>query len=206
VPAAETPLDRIANAIDQRTALLVVDNCEHVRTGAIEAARQLTSRCPNLTLVATSREPLSVPGERVVGVPPLTTAHEPEAASVGESEAMQLLIDRARAARHDFELTIDNAPALLEICRLVDGIPLALELAAARLTSTSARDLCSRMASRLDLLRGDTREERHCTVEGAIDWSYQLLEPSAQALLRRLAVFRGGSPSTPPSACAGRHP
>src|SRR5262249_39493144 len=96
------------------------------------------------------------------------------------------------SVRRDFDMTADDAPALTEICRLVDGIPLALELAAARLASTSARDLHARMSSQLELLRGEGRDERHRTVEAAIDWSYQLLDERTRWLLRRLAVFRGG--------------
>ena len=179
---------------EQRT-LLILDNFEQV-TAAADAVAQLLQGCPGLQLLVTSREPLHLRDEHLISVPPLSlppprTARSAEA--LERFEAVQLFVDRAQAVRRDFRLTDDNAPAVAEICLRCDGLPLAIELATARLNLFSPEALRERLASRLQLLRGGARDlpARQQTLRATIDWSYRLLEPSEQRLLELLAVFSG---------------
>jgi predicted ATPase/class 3 adenylate cyclase len=189
---AGNAIDRVVEVVAGARWLVVIDNCEHVRASAADALQAITSRCPDLTVLATSRQRLSVPGERVVSVPTLEVPTQGKD-DVRQFGAVELLIERASAI--DFESSTSDAEieALGEICRAVDGMPLGLELAAARLDTTSAVDLAERMTRQLELLRGEApREERHRTLDATIEWSYRLLGTEAQTLLRRLAVFAGG--------------
>lgn len=168
----------LAAHIADRSMLILYDNFEQVIDAAAEVADLLTS-CPNLHLFVTSREPLHVAAEQVFPVPPL-----------GHDDGVQLFLARARAIKPDFR-THDAIP---EICRRLDELPLALELAAARVTALSATQILERLEQRLPLLTGGTRDmpERQQTLRAAIAWSYELLEPEERRLLARLAVFRGG--------------
>jgi len=194
-PAAGDLIDALVNALRARQLLLVVDNCEHVLPAAASIVETLARRCPKLTIVATSRERLGVDGEHVWPVLPLPVP--PPAASGGEAEAspaVALLLDRVRAARADFRLDDTNTDAVVEICRGLDGVPLALEIAAARLGVLSAHDLARRLRDRFALLTAGPRGEgeRHRTLRALVDWSYGLLDDAERAVFERLSVFAGG--------------
>jgi predicted ATPase/class 3 adenylate cyclase len=163
--------------------LLVLDNCEHLLAPTADLVRTLEQACPGLVVLATSREGLGVRGEQLVAVRSLT-----------EDEATRLFVDRAAEAHTGFEVTDANAAAINEVCRRLDGIPLAIELAAARVTSLSPAQLAQRLDQRFRILAGGERGavERHATLRAAIDWSYDLLTEAEQRLLARLSVFAGG--------------
>jgi predicted ATPase/class 3 adenylate cyclase len=177
--------------------LVLLDNLEQVIRAAPEIAG-LLGAAPGLDVLATSREPLSIAGEHVYHVPPLDLPPEPgvpTARDLAANEAVELFMERARAARADFALSDANAPAIAAICRRLDGLPLAIELAAARINVLSANQIVDRLDHRLKLLATDRRDlpERQRTLRGAIDWSYDLLARSEQAFFRRLSVFSGGA-------------
>jgi len=187
--------------------LLVVDNCEHVLSAASGLVEALARSCPTITVVATSRERLGVGGEHVWPVlplpvpPPTATEREVEA-----SPAVALFLDRARAARADFRLDDANADAVVEICRGLDGLPLALEIAAARLGVITAHDLAQRLRDRFALLTAGPRGEgeRHRTLRALVDWSYGLLDEAERAAFDRLSVFAGGwTLEAATAVCAG---
>ncbi len=171
--------EEITNFLRDRHALLILDNFEQV-TEAASAVARLISDCPKLSVLATSREALHVRAERVFQVAPLTLPPSGARQSVDEieaCEAVQLFVDRAQAVRPGFRLTGDNAGAVAEICRRLDGLPLAIELAAARLRLMSADSLRKELHGRLTLLSGGPRDlpERQQTLRAAINWSYELL-------------------------------
>ena len=180
-----------------RQMLLLLDNFEHV-LGAASFLRELLAGALGVKLLVTSRAPLGVPEERVYPVPALEvpeTSQRPSLAELGRIEAIRLFVDRARAARPGFELSETNAEVVSELCIRLDGLPLALELAAARCNLLSPGALLERLGSRLDLLRaapGSGLAERQWTLRGAIEWSYDLLEPGEQQLFASLAVFVAG--------------
>jgi predicted ATPase/DNA-binding CsgD family transcriptional regulator len=182
-----------------RCLLLVIDNFEHLLPAAPLVA-ELLSACPDLTVLATSRMPLALDGERVIAVSPLPLPSREHAddgsgvAAVEESDAGRLFLDRATAARADFRLTERNAPAVAAICRRLDGLPLAIELAAARCLALSPEALLARMDRRLPLLVGGRRDApaRMRSLRQAVAWSYDLLDAREQHLFRRLSVFAGG--------------
>jgi non-specific serine/threonine protein kinase len=193
------PLDTLRERLGGRQLLLVLDNFEHVLAAAPSIAALLES-CPRLTALVTSRAALRLRGEREFVVSPLALPpHERGVADVPAtspygSPAMELFVQRAADVRPGFSLTPANAATVGEICRRLDGLPLALELAAARMRVLSAEVLLSRLTSRLSLLTEGARDlpARQQTLRGAIAWSYELLTPAEQALFRRLAVFVGG--------------
>ena len=178
-----------------RRLLLVIDNCEHLVEATARLAHLLLSRAPDITILATSREMLGLPGEVTFPLPPLSLpaadATRPE--QLAQSDAASLFCERARAAQPGFGLSDANASAVAQICRRLDGIPLALELAAARLRVLGAQQVAQRLDQRFALLTdsGRTAVARHQTLRAAVDWSYNLLPPSEQAALRRLSVFPG---------------
>jgi predicted ATPase/class 3 adenylate cyclase len=189
-------IDDVAERLRERQLLLVLDNFEQV-AAAVAVATDLLARCPGLALLVTSREPLHVRQEHVVAVPPMAVPsadhRRPTIDELLRFEAVELFLDRARAVRPEFELTRDNAAAVAEICRRLDGLPLAIELAAARLRLFSPDALRDRLGSRLDLLRSSARDlpERQQTLRATIDWSFQLLARPEQRLLEGLSVFDG---------------
>ena len=193
----ETLTARLAD----RDALVVLDNCEHLLAAAAALAETLARSCGRLAVLATSREPLGVAGEVVWRVPclsvPLPVPEEQGPVgteALDASEAARLFTDRARAARANFAVTDDNAPAVAAICQRLDGIPLAIELAAARARMMSAEHIAEALADRFHLLAGGARSAipRQATLRASVDWSYELLPEPERALLRRLSVFAGG--------------
>jgi predicted ATPase/DNA-binding CsgD family transcriptional regulator len=196
--------DDLVETLWNRRCLLLLDNCEHVVAAAPELAALLVA-CPDLTILATSRESLRITGEREVPVPPLSVEsrverRENERLSLDsrlsslDSAAVRLFVERAQAVRPDFELSAENEPVVVQICRRLDGLPLAIELAAARLKILSPKALLARLDRRLPLLTRGARDlpARLLTMRDAIAWSYDLLSPEEQALFRRLAIFAGG--------------
>lgn len=193
---ARSSLDTLAAHLTHARTLLVLDNFEQVLSAA-PAVSALLERCPRLTVLVTSRMPLRVRNERELAVPPLATPPDFHAdlERLSQFAAVTLFVQRARALRADFTVTDENAPAIAEICHRLDGLPLAIELAAARLKLLSPQALLPRLASRFEVLRGGTRDlpERHRTLRTTIDWSHELLNEEERRLFRRLAVFAGGS-------------
>lgn len=192
----EDQLDDLAARIGTSRLLLVLDNVEQVTTAATTLV-QLLQRCPALTILVTSREPLHVRGEHVIVVPPLDVPRAgPTPASaeqLGRFEAVLLFVERARALRPDFRLTDDNASVVADICRRLEGLPLAIELAVARLRVFSLEALRERLGSSLRVLSSGPRDlpERQQTLRATIDWSYQLLPPAEQQLFTLMACFAG---------------
>ncbi|HEV7992391.1 MAG TPA: protein kinase [Gemmatimonadaceae bacterium] len=188
-----TPVrDRVINTLRARSLLLVLDNFEHVLDAAPFVSAVLAS-CPGVTMLVTSRASLGVQGEQVLPVPPLATPRTAD--DVAENESVQLFLARARAVRPSFVVDDDALGAIADVCRRLDGLPLALELAAARMQVLAPRAILSRLERRLELLQvsGPDRPARHGTMRAVIDWSYVLLTDEERALFRRLAVFAGGA-------------
>ena len=182
--------------LKDRDLLMVLDNCEHVLSGCSALIDKLLRACAGLTVLTTSREPLGTPGETLFRLRPmgLPGPNDLDTVTVGGSEAVSLFVERGRGADPDFSLTADVLPAVVEICRRLDGLPLAIELAAARLAVLSPADILERLDDRFRVLvdRGTATPVRHQTLAAAIDWSYGLLLPEEARLFRRLAVFAGG--------------
>lgn len=176
--------------------LLIIDNCEHLVDACAQLIEQLLQTCPKLKIVASSREALGIPGETVFRVPSLTLPSETglDIHALAQSESVQLFAERASAANPKFSLNEQNAASIAQICRRLDGIPLALELAAARLTAFSAEQVASRLDDRFRLLTGGSRTAlpRQQTLRALIDWSYDLLTEPERSLFRRFSVFAGG--------------
>jgi predicted ATPase len=188
--------DRLRDTLRNRHLLLVLDNFEHLLDAA-PLASDLLSLCPRLTVLATSRAPLWLAGERVVPVPPLAVSDPdrlPATDELAEVAAVRLFVARARAADPEFTLSDENAGAVAALCHRLDGLPLAIELAAARSMVFTPAALLPRLAQRLPLLVGGRRDapERQRTLRNAIAWSHDLLTGEQRALFRRLAVFVGG--------------
>ncbi|MFB0630696.1 BTAD domain-containing putative transcriptional regulator [Streptomyces sp. AB3(2024)] len=180
--AGDAPLDRLAEHCSRRRLLLLLDNCEHVVGAAAELAERLLTHCPGVQILATSREPLGVPGEFLRPVEPLP-----------DPVALSLLDDRGAAVRPGFSIA-DDPDAASEICRRLDGLPLAIELAAARLRLLTPRQIADRLDDRFRLLTGGARTvlPRQQTLRAVVDWSWDLLDASERAVLARLSVFAGG--------------
>ncbi|WP_116247129.1 BTAD domain-containing putative transcriptional regulator [Nocardiopsis sp. FIRDI 009] len=188
--------DRVVAYLGDQPAFVVLDNCEHLVEDVARAVGALLARCPGLRLLTTSREPLGVQGERLVPVPPL--ALPPEDATAERAvgfPSVTLFTERARAVRPDFAVTADNVEHVVRITRALDGIPLALELAAARLRSMSPAQLVRRLSDRFRILTGGSRlaRPRHRTLRAVVDWSWDLLDEPERRVLRRLSIFAGGA-------------
>jgi len=197
VEPGRDPVETVASAIGTGRALLVVDNAEHVLAACADAVEHLVAGCPGLAVLMTSREPLALAGEEVAAVGPLAPPPERArvtAAELAVSDAVALFAERARHAHPGFAITDANAAAVAEICRRLDGIPLALELAAARARMLSLEQIRARLDDRFRLLTGGQRGAlpRQQTLLAALQWSYDHLHADEQELLRRLAVFGGG--------------
>jgi non-specific serine/threonine protein kinase len=192
----ELLIDSLRRHLAGKTVLLVLDNCEHVIDACARVLDTLLGECPDLRVLATSREALRVPGEVVWRVPSLTVPEPGDgvAADVLASEAVRLFVDRVGQLEQDFSLTDSNAASVAEICRRLDGIPLAIELAAACASGMTVQEIAARLDNRFNLLTGGHRTAlvRHRTLRATIDWSHDLLSPAEQTVLRRLAVFAGG--------------
>lgn len=190
-------LNAVAGFLAERHALLVLDNCEHLLDGCAQIAAALLQDCPRLHVLATSRQALGLPGEIVRPMLPLSlpALHDRlDLAEFGQIEAIALFVDRAAALAPGFSLSEANAQAISRICRSLDGMPLAIELAAARTPVLSVAQIAKRLAESTRLLAAGSRlaQPRHQTMHAAIGWSYELLLEPEQTLWRRLAVFRGG--------------
>ncbi|MFG2975008.1 BTAD domain-containing putative transcriptional regulator [Streptomyces sp. NPDC048331] len=201
------PLDRLVAALRNRTALLVLDNCEHLVEAAATTADRLLGACPGLRILATSREPLGLTGEALWPVRPLPLPPaDADAAQALSYAAVRLLNDRAAAARSGFAVTEESARSVTRICRALDGIPLAIELAAARLRTMDVEQLATRLDDRFRLLTDGARtaQRRHRTLRAVVDWSWELLTEAERVLLRRLAAFPGGATvEAAEEVCAG---
>jgi predicted ATPase len=187
---------RLVERLRPRKLLLVLDNCEHLVAAAARLADELLAACPELRVLATSREPLGITGETLCPVPPLPVP--PEGATLLEAlrfPAVRLLADRAVAVRPGFSVDGTNLAAVTAICRRLDGMPLAIELAAARLRSLQPAQLAERLDDRFRLLTGGSRTSlpRHQTLRAVVDWSWELLAEPERVLARRLAAFPGGA-------------
>jgi predicted ATPase/class 3 adenylate cyclase len=192
---ADQPLAAtLADFLRSRCLLVVLDNCEHL-VGAVAAlVERVIAGCADVRVLSTSRESLAVSGEHLVPLPPMRLPAGDTLDVVGGCEAVRLFVARAIDVRPGFTVTPDNAAVLAQLCRRLDGIPLAIELAAARVRSMSLADILSHLDRRFRLLTGGRRSalSRQQTLRGAIDWSYDLLDNPERMLLRRLAVFAGG--------------
>jgi len=185
--------DRIAAHLAERNALLILDNCEHVRAGAAAIADAMLARAGAGRIVATSREALGVVGEQLYPVRALSLPATSQLSEIRAADAVRLFADRARLSVPEFEITADNAAAVAAICRRLDGIALAIELAAARVAMLPVTDIAARLADRFQLLGGVAAgDARQRTLLTTIQWSYDQLAPAAQRLLRQMAVFAGG--------------
>ena len=187
--------ESVLEYLTEKRLLLVLDNCEHLLAAIARLVDAIVRRCEHVSVLATSREGLGVAGERMVAVPSLgVPAEEADIDELLHADAVRLFGDRAGAAKADFLLTDRNAGAVGVLCRRLDGIPLAIELAAARVRSMSPDDLVARLDQRFKLLTKGSRAalERQQTLRATIDWSYDLLDPTERLVLDRLSVFAGG--------------
>jgi predicted ATPase/DNA-binding SARP family transcriptional activator len=196
------PLHRLADFLTRRRLLLLVDNCEHLLGSCAQTVEHLLTRCPNLRVLATSREPLGIPGEQIwplapLALPPMslppTGEKSPE--DLLAFPSLRLFVDRAASHRPGFRLDAQNMASILAICHRLDGMPLALELAAARVRTLSPARIAAMLDERFSLLTGGSRTAlpRQQTLRSLVDWSYDLLTPAEQTLFRRMALFAGGA-------------
>jgi predicted ATPase/DNA-binding SARP family transcriptional activator len=192
------PLGRLVAALSGQQALLVLDNCEHLVAAAAALAYRVLGACPQVRIIATSREPLNITGEvlwpvRPLALPPPGAAPDP--AAITGYASVQLLVQRARAVHPGFEVTTASAAAVAYICQALDGMPLAIELAAARLRAMTPEQVAERLDDRFRLLTGGSRAAlpRHQTLRAVVSWSWDLLDEAERALWRRFSVFAGGA-------------
>jgi predicted ATPase/DNA-binding SARP family transcriptional activator len=195
VPAGTPALDAIIEALRVARTQLIMDNCEHLIGACAAVCDSIVRSCHNVWLLATSREPLGIDGEVIYRVPPLAvpSPEVSDAASIAGEDAVRLFLDRARAHQPNLQVDDSNASTIASLCRRLDGIPLALELVAARLRALSLEQIHQRLDQRFRLLVGGgrTRLPRQQTLQSLIDWSYDLLDTTERAALRRLSVFSG---------------
>jgi predicted ATPase/class 3 adenylate cyclase len=187
----------LTDYLRSKEILLILDNCEHLLSASAQIASTLLQSCPNLCILATSREALDIPGEMSFRVPSLSVPdmhHTPPIETLSQYESIRLFVERAEAIQPEFELTTANASSVAQICRRLDGIPLAIELAVARVKMMPVEQVTARLDNRFRLLTGGSRTAlpRHQTLQALIDWSYDLLSDAERILLQRLSVFAGG--------------
>jgi len=188
-------LELLVNFLRPRKILLILDNCEHLPQACAQLAEALLKACPDLKILATSREALKVMGEAVYHVPSLGIPDEQATLEkYRQFESIQLFDERASLAQSDFGLTMENIPYVVQVCRRLDGIPLAIELAAARVDIFSIEQIAAQLGASFDLLTNGSRTAlpRQQTMRGSIEWSWELLSDAERTLLRRLSVFAGG--------------
>ena len=206
-PGQADALTLLVDLLADRCALIVLDNCEHLIEAAARTAAELLAHCPQLRILATSREPLAITGEALAPVAPLGLPPSDAApAQALAFPAVRLLADRAAAVRPGFEVAADTVGPVVEICRRLDGMPLAIELAAARMRSLPVTEVATRLDDRFRLLTGGSRAAlpRHQTLRAVVAWSWDLLTDAEAALADRVAVFPGGvSPEAAEAVCAG---
>jgi predicted ATPase/DNA-binding SARP family transcriptional activator len=196
--AGPGPSGRLVSSLRERSGLIVLDNCEHLIEAVAKLADAVLSGCPGIRVLAASREALGITGETLCPVPPLPVPPEPgdgELAAIAAAASVRLLADRARAVRPGFAVTDANAADVARICRALDGMPLAIELAAARLRTMSAAQLTGRLGDRFSVLTGGSRTAlpRHQTLRAVVEWSWDLLSKPERVLARRLAVLPAGA-------------
>jgi predicted ATPase/DNA-binding SARP family transcriptional activator len=187
-------LRRLIELLSLAETTLLLDNCEHLIDAVARLAEELLGRCPRLRILATSREPLGIYGEALSPVPPLPLPLPDPGVPVARNPAIRLFTDRVTAVRPEFSLTEDNVALVVEICRRLDGLPLAIELAAARLRALTLEQVAERLDDRFRLLGGGSRTAlpRHQTLRAVVDWSWNLLDDDERRLAEALAVFPGG--------------
>ena len=195
--SADRPLlETLTESLHKRTALLLFNNCEHLLEACASLITALLSSCPNIKVLATSREALGIPGEAIYTMPslPLPEGDIDSMERLSEFESVQLFADRAALALTSFQLTEENIRTVVDICRKIDGIPLAIELAAARVNILQVTEILAQLEQSLALLASDSRIilPRHQTLRASMDWSWDLLSEAEQAFLRQLSVFAGG--------------
>jgi predicted ATPase/DNA-binding CsgD family transcriptional regulator len=188
--------DAVVGHLRERRLLLLLDECEGTLDACCELVSAIVSRCPDVRFICTSRQRLGVPGEAVVLLTPLEVpapTNQLSVSALADADALRLLVDRARAVRHDFELNDENREAVVDICRRLDGLPLAIELAAGRLGSISPADLLARLDDRFRLLKAEHAwlSGRHTALRATVEWSHELLSEEERILWRRLSVFAG---------------
>lgn len=193
--AASEPLALLRSYLKDKELLLILDNCEHLLEAAAQLVSEVIRAAPGVRVIATSREPLSVAGEHVLPVPPLElpSSHAEPLAQLRQNEAVMLFVERAAAASGRFELTASNQAAVVGLCHRLDGLPLAIELAAVRTRALGPEQIRDRLSDRFGLLTGGSRAAlpRHQTLRTTIEWSYDLLRPAERKLLTRMCVFAG---------------
>jgi predicted ATPase/DNA-binding winged helix-turn-helix (wHTH) protein len=194
LPGQAAMLQELVRATQGSELLLVLDNCEHLLGGVAPLARALAREAPALRILVTSQEPLHVEGEQVYRLGPLSVPRDEELAGALDHGAVQLFIERVRALQSEFIPQVDDLGTIVHICRQLDGIALAIELAAARVPLLGLAGVRARLGERLRTLGGSVRApmRRHHTLRAALDWSFQLLAPETQRVLRRLGIFHGG--------------
>ena len=201
--------DTLVEALRPRSLLLVLDNCEHLRQACADVATALLHACPAVRILATSRAPLTIPGETLWRVPSLSlpgAGRPPSPDEIRDCEAVRLFMERARGVQPAFALTPDNARGVADVCRQLDGMPLAIELAAARTRVLAVEQIASRLDDRFRLLTGGSPSAlpRHQTLQATMDWSYGLMAERERTLLRRASVFAGGwTLEAAEAVCAG---
>ena len=203
--------DSLLVALEGQQRLVVLDNCEHLIEACAGLAGALLRRLPGLRILATSREPLGIAGEHPLKILPFEVPEqtiEPAVRSLADNDSVQLFVERAGLSSPGFAVTAENGSAIASICRAVDGIPLALELAAARLHALSVEDIASHLATGFRLLIGGNRTAlpQHRTLQATLDWSYALLSEPSRVLLRRLSVFANGFTMKAAKAVGGDNP
>jgi predicted ATPase len=189
-------IELLINKLHEKTALLILDNCEHVVEACAQLATTLLSNCPKLKILATSREVLNISGEATYRTPSLSIPEQDEASleKLTEYESIRLFTERAALASSSFTLTKENAQAVIDTCRKVDGIPLAIELAAARVNMLQVSEILNQLQGSFALLSTDNRTAslRQQTLQASVDWSWGLLDEAEQTFMRQLSVFAGG--------------
>ncbi|OBG83692.1 hypothetical protein A5698_06340 [Mycobacterium sp. E136] len=187
--------DSLIEMLAQKQLLLLLDNCEHLLSAVAGLVTRIARECPGVVVLATSREGIAIDGEQLIALPPLPVGERgDDIERLIQTDAVALFVERAAHVRADFSLTASNAPAVVEICRRLDGVPLAIELAASRVIALTPAEIARRLDRRFLELAGGRRGavERHATLRAAIEWSYDLLRAPEQRLLVRMAVFSGG--------------
>ncbi|WP_156744562.1 NB-ARC domain-containing protein [Mycobacterium sp. E740] len=193
--AGQTLDDSLLDMLGHKHLLLLLDNCEHVLGALARLVGRIERGCPGVVVLATSREGMAIEGEQLIALAPLAVGQPgDDIRRLSQTDAVSLFVERARQVKSDFALTRSNERAVVEACQRLDGVPLAIELAAARVIAMSPAELVERLDRRFQVLAGARRGavERHATLRAAIDWSYELLDRAEQRLLARLSVFPGG--------------
>jgi predicted ATPase len=189
-------IEILMNVLREKTALLILDNCEHLLDSCVQLITSLLMHCPNVKILATSREILNMKGEATFYLPPLSIPKDSKllAEKLTEYESIQLFTERAALAQSSFELTEENAQTVVGICRRVDGIPLAIELASARVNILQVKEIWRQLNDSFALLASDSRSvlQRQQTLQASMDWSWGLLTESEQRILQQLSIFAGG--------------